>query len=94
MAGSEAEERIRAKAEAFLRRTYPDGRVIHELMLEQGGGRIDLATVTPAKIVIAEIKSERDVLTRLADQVRGAVKISREVYVCTAWTRAKNISAE
>lgn len=93
MAGSEAEERIRAKAEAFLRGAYPEARIIHELMLEQFGNRIDLAAVTPDKIVAVEIKSERDVFTRLPEQIRAAVKVSREVYVCTAAKHAPKITA-
>ena len=31
MAGSEAEERIRAKVEAALRREFPDARIVHEV---------------------------------------------------------------
>jgi hypothetical protein len=93
MAGSEAEERIRGKAEAFLRENYPDARIIHELMLEQGGCRIDLAAVTQDQIIVAEIKSERDVLHRLADQVRGAVLVSRNVFVCTSEKHAPKIEA-
>lgn len=84
MAGSEAEERIRAKAEAMLRRNWPDARIIHELMMEQGGCRLDLAAVTTDLIALVEIKSERDVLHRLPDQIRAAVKVSKSVYIATA----------
>ncbi len=45
MAGSVAEERIRAKVEAAFRRRWPEARIIHELVLDQGGVRIDLAAV-------------------------------------------------
>lgn len=72
MAGSEAEERIRAKAEAALREEWPDARIIHELMLQQGGCRIDLAAVTRDRIIAVEIKSERDTLDRLKEQARQA----------------------
>jgi len=76
VSGSEAEERIRAKAEAALREVWPDGRIIHELMLAQGGCRIDLAAVTPDRIIAVEIKSERDVLDRLKRQAEQARKIA------------------
>lgn len=79
MSGSIAEERIRAKGEAMLRALFPDARIIHELVLQQGGVRIDLAAVTPDRLICIEIKSERDVLKRLADQ---AVVMKR---VCDAW---------
>lgn len=84
MAGSEAEERVRGKAEAMMRRRYPDGRVIHELVLQQGGVRIDLACVTPDRLVVAEIKSERDTLSRLDRQLRRAVAVADEIWVCVA----------
>ena len=79
MTGSAAEERIRAKAEAHLRRTFPDARIVHELVLQQGGCRIDLAAVTQDRLVCVEVKSERDVLTRLPDQVEAMRR------VCDAW---------
>lgn len=79
MAGSEAEERIRAKAEKVLREVFPTARIIHELVLQQGGVRIDLAAVTPDRLVCVEIKSERDVLTRLPDQVAAMKR------VCDTW---------
>lgn len=88
MAGSEAEERIRAKAEGMLRVIFPDARIIHELVLKQGGVRIDLAAVTADRLICIEIKSERDVLTRLSDQVAAM----REV--CDAYgvvTTAKHL---
>lgn len=72
MAGSASEERIRAKAEAALRDVWPDARIIHELMLQQGGCRIDLAAVTPDRLIAVEIKSEKDVLDRLKRQSEQA----------------------
>lgn len=67
MAGSDAEERIRAKVEAELRRQFPTARIIHELVLSSGVSRLDLAAVTRDQIIVAEIKSERDTLSRLKD---------------------------
>jgi hypothetical protein len=80
MAGSEAEERIRVKVEAKLRQTFPDARIIHELVLKQGGVRIDLAAVTPTRLICAEIKSERDVMDRLPDQVK-AMRLVCDAYI-------------
>lgn len=84
MAGSEAEERIRAKVEAAFRRNWPDARIIHELVLDQGGVRIDLAAVTPSALYVAEIKSERDVLKRLPSQVEIATAVAQQVWVVVA----------
>lgn len=84
MAGSEAEERIRVKAEASLRQAFPDARIIHELVLRQGGVRIDLAAVTPIRLICVEIKSERDVLTRLPEQVAAMKKVCDTWRVCCA----------
>ena len=80
MHGSEAEVRIRDKAVALLREALPDARIIHEFAL--GGVRMDLAAVTPDTIVLVEIKSERDKLDRLPDQVRWASALGGEVWVC------------
>jgi len=84
MAGSEAEERIRAKVEAQLRREFPDARIVHELNMQWGGIRLDLAAVRPNAITLVEIKSERDVLKRLASQIGAASKITGDVRVYAA----------
>lgn len=84
MAGSAAEERIRAKAEALLRERYPDARIVHELVLDQWGVRIDLAAVRPDELIAVEIKSERDVTKRLSAQVTTALKVAQRIWVCAA----------
>lgn len=91
MAGSEAEERIRAKVEAQMRLWYPAGRIIHELVLEQGGRRLDVATVTEDRIVVAEIKSEKDTLKRLKAQVERALQVADEVWVVVAEKHAAEV---
>jgi hypothetical protein len=73
---SQAEERIRLKVEASLRGAFPEARIIHELVLRQGGVRIDLAAVTPDRLICAEVKSERDVLTRLPEQVEAMKRVA------------------
>lgn len=84
MSGSQAEERIRAKAVAALREVWPSGRIIHELVLTQGGCRIDVAAVTPERLIVVEVKSERDVLDRLKRQVEQARRVSDGIIVALA----------
>lgn len=84
MAGSVAEERIREKVEAALRRRRPDARIIHELVLRQGAERIDLAAVWDDGMILAEIKSERDKLSRLQAQLKAAGAVGCEVWLCVA----------
>ena len=84
MAGSVAEERIREKVVAALRARKPEARIIHELVLTQGGERIDVAAVWPAGLILAEIKSERDTLSRLQAQLRSAGAFECEVWLCLA----------
>lgn len=78
---SEAEERIRVKAEAHLRALYPGSRIIHELKLNDGATRIDLAAVLPTRLAVGEIKSERDVLDRLGRQLEDSLRITANVHV-------------
>lgn len=95
MAGSAAEERIRLKAEAAMRAAFPHARIIHELMAMQGGCRIDLAAVTPDRLVLVEVKSERDVLTRLArqrDQARDVADLFRVVVADKHVDKAREIA--
>lgn len=84
MAGSAAEERIRVKAEAAMRRRWPGARIVHELQLEQGGIRIDLAAIGEDFLALAEIKSERDVLKRLRSQIGRAMDVADEVWIVVA----------
>lgn len=93
MAGSAAEERIRAKVEAALRREFPDARIAHEVNISQGGCRMDLAAVRPSFLSLVEIKSERDVLKRLPEQVRQALTITGDVRVYIAAKHAKAVGA-
>lgn len=54
-----------------MRQRWPYARIVHELNVEGWGYRIDLAAITPDLIVMAEIKSDRDVLKRLPHQVEA-----------------------
>lgn len=84
MRASEAEERIRMKAEAALRVAFPDARIIHELVVRQGSCRLDLAAVTEQRLILVEIKSEKDVLTRLEKQAKEARAVADGFKVCVA----------
>lgn len=84
MAGSESEERIRAKCVEMMRLRWPEARIIHELPLSSGVIRIDVAAVGPDFLAVAEIKSDLDVLKRLKAQLDLSVAVADEVWLCAA----------
>lgn len=79
---SPAEARIRIKAEAFMRERWPDARIVHEF--DVCGARIDIAAITPDRLILGEVKSERDVLDRLPKQARRALRIGGPLIVFCA----------
>jgi hypothetical protein len=79
---SAAEARIRDKAERMLRDLFPDARIVHEFDL--CGVRLDLAAITPERLVLLEIKSENDTLARLDNQARFSLRIGGPFIVCVA----------
>jgi hypothetical protein len=66
---SPAEAEIRKAVVAALRTARPAARIIHEINVKQGGCRIDVIAVGLEEIIAVEIKSERDKLDRLPDQM-------------------------
>jgi hypothetical protein len=94
LTGSASEERIRAKVEAAMRRRWPSARIVHELQLEQGGVRIDLAAVTTDHLAVAEVKSERDVLKRTKRQITCALERADEVWFVFAEKHAEAVRSE
>lgn len=83
MAGSASERAIRDAVCAHLRSELPKARIIHELVA--GWCRADLAVVEPQRLLLIEIKSEKDVLDRLDTQMRtfeksshGAILVAHE----------------
>lgn len=78
---SEDETRLREKAVTWLRHTYPGHRIIHELNLDRGDQRLDLAAVSSEQIVLVELKSDSDVTVRLPDQLRAALSVGDLVWV-------------
>ncbi|RWB67575.1 hypothetical protein [Mesorhizobium sp.] len=67
---SSAEVEIRDAVVARFRQLWPDARIIHEMNVEGGAARADIAAVQPERLWICEIKSERDTLSRLPQQLR------------------------
>jgi hypothetical protein len=84
MTASVAEARIRAKTERQMRMYWPTGRIVHELQCGQGEHRLDLACITEDRLVLAEIKSERDVLKRAEKQLGKALTVASEVWLVVA----------
>lgn len=81
MRTSDDEKAVRADAVAWLRRQAPTARVVHELVCRQGGERADLAAIGPRRLVMVEIKSRKDTLARLADQVAAMRRVADQVAV-------------
>lgn len=67
MTGSAAEREIRDAVAAYARAGIPNARIIHELIV--GECRADLAAVTPDRVTLFEIKSQKDSLDRLPRQL-------------------------
>ncbi len=94
MAGSTSEERLRALAVAALRVARPGARIVHELNMEgQGSIRLDLAAVDADHLILVEIKSEKDVLKRLKDQLAAAQNVANEVWLVITIKHAEAILA-
>ncbi|HEU5019673.1 MAG TPA: hypothetical protein VFT69_17075 [Pseudolabrys sp.] len=78
---SSAEREIRDAVVRRSRELWPDARIIHELNVEHGQVRADLAAVTPSLLILFEIKSERDKLHRLSNQLRHFGPVSHHLIV-------------
>jgi len=82
MAGSEAEEAIRSAVVEWCRVNLPTARVLHELPV--GGCRADLAAIEPMRLILFEIKSEKDKLDRLELQVKHFRRASHATVIVAA----------
>ncbi len=67
---SSAEVEIRDAVVMRFREIWPNARIIHEMNVEHGSSRADVVAVQPDRLWICEIKSEKDKLDRLVDQLR------------------------
>ena len=78
---SQAEADIRVLVVARLREMLPGCRVINEINVESFGNRIDVLAVGETRLIAVEIKSEKDKLDRLKDQVAAMRLVTHEVFV-------------
>jgi len=76
-----AEQAIRAAAVELARSYWPSARIVHELNIENGSNRADLAVVGEEQLILIELKSERDTLDRLLDQIRAYQMVAHHVVV-------------
>jgi hypothetical protein len=81
---SEAERHLRGLAVNRLRLLMPEARIVHELNVETGKCRVDLAAVAPDRLVFVEVKSRKDTLDRLPEQVRTFAPACHRLVVCYA----------
>lgn len=94
MIPSDQEREIRAATVSRIRQLMPAARVIHELNVEKGIVRADIAAVCPDHLYLFEIKSQNDTLHRLGNQIRhfhpvchGLIVVAHEKW-CGAATAA------
>ena len=66
---SQAELDMRVAVERWGREKWPDARVCHELVMDRGKVRADVAFVSPDHFAVVEIKSVSDIADRLLTQV-------------------------
>lgn len=74
---SSAEADIRNDVVAHLRKEWPSARIIHEINVAgTGSNRIDVLAVTEMSIAAVEIKSKKDKLDRLPDQMTAMNRVA------------------
>lgn len=73
---SDAEAEVREAVVARLRALRPEARIMHEVNACSFGNRIDVLAVSPAEIIAVEIKSAKDKLDRLPDQMKAMKRCS------------------
>lgn len=77
---SAAEKEIRDAVVAYIREHRPNARIIHEINAGSYGTRIDVLAVERAELIAFEIKSERDKLDRLQDQMQGMKGVAHHAF--------------
>lgn len=65
-----AEQEIRIAAAELAQQYWPSARIVHELNVETGSSRADMAVIGSEELILIELKSERDKLERLDAQLR------------------------
>lgn len=87
---SQAELKMRDAVEVWGRAKWPDARVIHELVMDRGTVRADVAFVTPDHIAAVEIKSDHDDTHRLLHQA-GMFRLAvPELWIASAHRHVKD----
>lgn len=77
---SPAEAEVREATVAHLRQELPPStRLIHELPVR--GARADIAAVLRDRLIVFELKSERDTLKRLPEQIRHFSHVTPDIIV-------------
>jgi hypothetical protein len=66
---SDAELEMREAVDLWGRARWPEARVVHELVMDRGKVRADMAFISPAALVSIEIKSGYDDSARMMNQV-------------------------
>lgn len=77
---STAEADIRAPVVERLREIIPGCRIIHEINAASFGNRIDVLAVGEDRIAAVEIKSAKDKLDRLPEQIKAMRSVSNMVF--------------
>lgn len=75
------EVEIRDAAEAWGRTRWPEARVCHELVMDRGTVRLDVAFVSPDRLTVFELKSGFDTMARAIHQVALARLASHDVWL-------------
>jgi len=83
---SSAEWAIREAVVARFGQLWPDARIVHEMNC--GGARTDVVAVQPDRLWICEIKSERDTLDRLPEQIKNFYPVCHGLIIAAheKWT--------
>ncbi|MEL7525051.1 MAG: hypothetical protein AAFN16_04745 [Pseudomonadota bacterium] len=63
-------QELRAAVADRLRELRPSARILHEINVAGGTVRLDVTAASPEEIITAEIKSKRDKLDRLPEQLK------------------------
>lgn len=77
---SSAEAEIREPVVERLRSILPGCRIIHEINASGFGNRIDVLAVTEDQIAAVEIKSAKDKLDRLPDQIKAMNSVAHHSF--------------
>jgi hypothetical protein len=77
---SEAEAEVREAVVTRLRAIRPTARIMHEINVSSFGNRVDVLAVDRAEIIAVEIKSAKDKLDRLPDQVKAMTGIAHHTF--------------